>query len=403
MKIFVPAAAVVFVFRLWRQKKITGPVFAAGVAGLLICLVLTVGDVRIGERREIQRLDKNSRENAREVIELEARTGDGRLHEVKLRIPEETANEAEIGRILKKAADGMEKTILGKNRSADHVEWNLELPATVCDGQVNCAWSSDHPAMLSWDGKIQTNVPEGGQTVMLRACLEMQGENRIWEKKIRLYPSREETAFQKKAQEQSERLSRNRRQWLLPERMDGEKVTWYQKRGGKGEILSLLILLLVAGSVRVRERRKEEAEKAFREKKMRQYPEIVSQLQLFTAAGLGLRQAMKRLARVDPEAARCCYEMENGVPEQDAYTRFGERCKTAEYRKLALLLAQSQTKGGARLSELLEEETQEAFENRKRRAKVLGEKAAVRMVLPMALMLVIVLVIIMVPAMLAFD
>ena len=94
--------------------------------------------------------------------------------------------------------------------------------------------------------------------------------------------------------------------------------------------------------------------------------------------------------------------MENGVLEQDAYTRFGERCGTAEYRKLALLLAQSQMKGGARLSELLEEEAQGAFENRKRRARVLGEKAAVRMVLPMGMMLLIVLIIVMVPAFLTF-
>ena len=304
--------------------------------------------------------------------------------------------------MLRETAAGLEKTFLGKNRDPDHVEWNLCLPMGFEDSEVNCIWSSDHPEILGWDGKILGGVPAKGQAVRLTARLELRDRNLTWEKMIRIYPSREEEAFQEKVQEAAEQINRNRKRWSLPEQLDGEPLVWYRQRGGKGEILSALILILVLGSVSVRKSRKEEREQKYREELTRRYPEIVSQLQLYTAAGLSLRQAMKKIARIQPEVARCCYEMENGVLEQDAYTRYGERCGTAEYKKLALLLAQSQMKGGARLSELLEEETQEAFENRKRRARVLGEKAAVRMILPMGLMLLIVLVIIMVPALLTF-
>lgn len=402
MKIFVPILGAAVVCYLYYRQKISKRVLVAGLLGLFGCLVLTVMDLRSGELEQIRSLNKNSRENALEEIPLEAETEDGTRHEVKLKIPEESADPKVAANVLKKAVKDLEKLILGKNRDASHVEWNLNLPVSLENSQVSCVWSSDHPALLGWDGEIRIGVPAEGQDVLLKAQLELQGQTRSWEKKIRLYPSRDETAFQQKVQNEAEVLNGNSKTWKLPDSVDGEQIIWYRKRGGKGETLCLVILCLVLGSVLVREKRQEEKIRAHREELIRRYPEIVSELQLYTAAGLSLRQAMKRIARNEPEAERCCYEMENGVLEQDAYTRFGERCGTAEYRKLALLLAQSQMKGGARLSELLEEEAQGAFENRKRRARVLGEKAAVRMVLPMGMMLLIVLIIVMVPAFLTF-
>ncbi len=129
-----------------------------------------------------------------------------------------------------------------------------------------------------------------------------------------------------------------------------------------------------------------------------QYPELVSKLQLLTAAGLSVRKAMERLGKEYREVAVTVAEMNNGVYEQDALTHFGERCGTPEYRKLALLLAQSQKKGGSQLSGMLEKEVQEAFETRKRRARADGDRAAVRMAFPMFVMLGIVLLIIIIPA-----
>ena len=149
---------------------------------------------------------------------------------------------------------------------------------------------------------------------------------------------------------------------------------------------------------------------------MRTYPELISRMQLLLAAGLSLRKAWERLASdcrrerkrtgketaVGEELERTWYDMENGMLEQDALTQFGERCGVPEYKAFALLLAQNQTHGGHRLPELLETEVQQAFEDRKRQARIAGEKAAVRLALPMGMMLVVVLIIVMVPAVMTF-
>ena len=97
-----------------------------------------------------------------------------------------------------------------------------------------------------------------------------------------------------------------------------------------------------------------------------------------------------------------CQEMENGVSEQEAYQRMGMRMGTGAYHSLAVLLTQNLKKGSKGLLELLKQESQEAFEERRRQAKTTGEKASTKLLLPMGMMLAVVLVILTVPAFLSF-
>ena len=55
------------------------------------------------------------------------------------------------------------------------------------------------------------------------------------------------------------------------------------------------------------------------------------------------------------------------------------------------------------MSELLEEESREAFENRKALAKKMGEECESKLLLPMILMLLTILVMIMYPAVVSFQ
>lgn len=73
-----------------------------------------------------------------------------------------------------------------------------------------------------------------------------------------------------------------------------------------------------------------------------------------------------------------------------------------KYKTLSTLLVQNLQKGSQRLLEMLEMESTEAFDDRKRKARVLGEAAATKLLIPMMLMLLIVLAIIMIPAVLSF-
>ena len=95
------------------------------------------------------------------------------------------------------------------------------------------------------------------------------------------------------------------------------------------------------------------------------------------------------------------YEILSGTSEQEAYERFGERCGLAIYRKFGLLLSQNLKKGTKGLVDLLKQESIAAFEERKALAKIQGEEAGTKMLIPMFLMFGVVLVMIVIPAFLS--
>ena len=55
-----------------------------------------------------------------------------------------------------------------------------------------------------------------------------------------------------------------------------------------------------------------------------------------------------------------------------------------------------------RMADMLEQEAMEAWDERKRKARVLGEAAATKLLVPMILMMAVVMAIIMIPAFLSF-
>ena len=71
--------------------------------------------------------------------------------------------------------------------------------------------------------------------------------------------------------------------------------------------------------------------------------------------------------------------------------------------KFGMLLSQNLRKGTKGLTNLLQREAQEAFEERKNMAKKLGEEAGTKLMIPLFLMLAVVFVIVTVPAFLTIQ
>lgn len=146
------------------------------------------------------------------------------------------------------------------------------------------------------------------------------------------------------------------------------------------------------------------------------YPEIVSRMALFLGAGMTAKRTFRKIVeeyerQKSRTGRRCAYEemgtalreMEAGCTEAESYENFGKRCKNSEYLRLAALLSQNLRKGTRGLSHLLKLEAARALEEKKARAKRLGEEAGTKLLLPMFLMLAVVLVIVIVPAFLSLQ
>ena len=160
-----------------------------------------------------------------------------------------------------------------------------------------------------------------------------------------------------------------------------------------------------------------EKEKEIRKRQMLlDYPEIVNKMTLFLGAGMTAKRAWRKVAEdygrqkevwgeryAYEEMKYTCHEMDSGVTESQSYENFGRRCDIQVYIRFGALLSQNLRKGTKGLSQLLKLESMQAFEERKARAKRLGEEAGTKLLLPMFLMLAIVLVIVIVPAFLSVQ
>lgn len=202
--------------------------------------------------------------------------------------------------------------------------------------------------------------------------------------------------------------------YYLPEKWDGKKLDWEKPKDTTGVLLSGMFFA-AALSVLVFKGREEQVllQKRYEELLM-DYPGLIMKFTLLVQAGMTARKAFQKIA-LDYRKKRTakkryayeeimvvCYEMDSGVSEAEAYRRFGERCGQAKYKTLSTLLIQNLQKGSRYLSDMLERESMEAWEERKRKARVLGEAAATKLLIPMIMMLLVVMAVIMIPAFLAF-
>lgn len=345
-------------------------------------------------------------------------TIDGKAHDVDLNISSRQMSEAEIEAILDRAEEVLPELVLGE-LPADHVSAPLMLPEKIEGLPVTVSWMTDRPDVLDFFGQISPSAPEEGTKVTLTAEI-ICGENlRETGFSVMVFPEEtggEETflgSIQRAVEEENDVTEERVK---LPEMIDGSRASWSYRNADTGKILLLLGFMGAVMFIYSKVRRKELDEEA-RDMKMRlDYPNIVNKLVLLSSAGMSLRMAFVRI-REDylknrkrggaekpgyEEIVRTSLEMEHGVPEAEAYTHLGQRCRPREYKTLATLLSQSVTRGGSEMNEILKQEAEAAVEERKKRARVLGEEAGTKLLLPMMLMLVVVMVILMVPAFVAF-
>ena len=202
--------------------------------------------------------------------------------------------------------------------------------------------------------------------------------------------------------------------YYLPDEWNGQKLEWRKPGDNTGNLIAALSFF--AAFVLMLKKAKEEQETLAKrsEQLMMDYPSLILKFTLLIQAGMTARRAFQKIASdyMRAEAVKghfayemivtACREMDSGVAELEAYRRLGERCGQMKYKTFSTILIQNLQKGSRHMADLLEQEAMEAWDERKRKARVLGEAAATKLLVPMIMMLIVVMAIIMIPAFLSF-
>lgn len=347
---------------------------------------------------------------------LRAETESG-SQEIRVKVPARQYTASETAAFLKEAEDGLEELILGEKKGKG-INQDLELPSSYPSLPVKLSWLSEDPLYLTSEGKLTERIPQEGVTVRLEAELSCQEETRLVYLSLRLFPKQktEKEALEEAVNEAILTEDASDEKLYLPEKIGDTYLTWSADAGETG--IGVLVMLMGAAASAIyllRQKKKPQEEKRQRyEKMMRDYPAIISKLLLLLGAGLSMRNAFFRISadyrrqyagdgirREGYEAVeKVCRDMEHGIPETEAYRRLGEDAPPS-YRTFSVLIIQNLRLGGRDMPLILRREAENAFEERKKRARILGEQASSKLLFPMMGLLIIVFVILIVPAFVA--
>lgn len=400
-------------FKEWGKDKKS---FCMAVSIILLGNLLGIGIfIKENKERSMKYLERNPYGEGGYEETLLAET-QGKTQEITVYVEEKSYTEKETENYMKAAKKELDKWLKEvKKRGAD-----FRFPMSLEGNPVQLSWSTGNPDLLSWEGIPKEDVSEEGESVEIAALLSLGETTEIWKEEITVYPPKlnEREKMQKEIQKEAELLSENPSEPLyLPQTLQGEEVR-YRKTGTEtGGIICILSLILGVGVYPLQKEKEKKQQELIRKEMQRDYPDIIQKLVLFLRAGFTIRKALEKIAdgylrskekyhakerNAYEEIVRTCREMQGGIYESEAYERFGTRCGISQYKILSVLLVQNLKKGNQNLLELLEREEAVAEDERKRSAKVRGEEASTKLLLPMVLQLIVVLMILMIPAFFSF-
>lgn len=361
-------------------------------------------------------LQRNPHGQGDSSAQLRASIGENE-EEFSVTVSEQEYTEEELDAVFQEASEDLEKLILGKNESLDEVRDDLELISEIPETGISVSWEIDNYEVMDLQGNlISENLTDDGTLVKLSASLLYGERQAVHEFYAKVYPtmiSRAERQMSDLKEEiaRADEETASEDHLVLPDQINGERVEWSYT----ADTRAFAILILGAGTAAMICISKDQSGKEEEKRRIRQmktdYPQIINKFNLYIGAGMTIRRAWSCIAddyekKRERYGKRVAYEemiytlheIQGGAPEGECYEKYGNRCGISRYRKFGTMLSQNLRKGSRGITDLLEREAEEAFEDRKNMAKKLGEEAGTKLMIPMFIMLAVVFVIVTVPA-----
>lgn len=393
-------------------------------AGFLLALVCLLGYMRTETGAAMSTLGRPDYGAGDKSEALHVQIEDeSELLEVEVTVQERKYTLQQKREMLQQAMEELERTLPGANESLDEVRSDLVLPGSLLDGAVSITWTSSPYGIIGEDGTLQRAEDEHGTLVELQGTLSCFGLEQFYTAYANVFPPilpEEERFWQeiRKTVKKADEEACFEKVLVLPQEVEGRQLLWSRPvQNFFGPVLAGTLIAAACLWIQMDQkihRRAEERKKQL----LLDYPDLMWKLTMLLGAGLGIKASFIRIAAeyqreqrenggrgmryVYEEVVYTCREMDSGIPEAQSYERFGRRCQLPEYIRIGTVLSQNLKKGAQGLTALLAEEAETSLEDRKHRARKIGEQAGTKLLLPMMLMLCVVLAVLMVPAFWAF-
>lgn len=396
---------------MWQYRKFMRKSLLIFAVGCVLALLAGISEMGKEVLHNGRILYRNTSGEGEQTIRLSAESENGELAEAELTVQANRYSEAELQILYEKLLMELPDRMLNDNASFQEITQDLYLPGQLKGYPFTLSWQSSAPGILTEEGEILAGVSSSVTDIILTltvTCEEFEEKQTF---ALRVRPDLMKESYQDAVNRlvcEAEEQSRDDEKIVLPDEINGEKITWREKKEKKGLsifFLSILaaVLAFVAG-IRARKKRQEQILLQMEE----EYGTVVNKLTLYLGAGLSILHAWEKTAaegaKRNPVYEQMRYtarEIQSGVPEAEAYENFGKRMCQKNYIRLTALLTQSLQKGNQQLFMLLKREVLSLSEERTAMSRKKGEEASTGLLFPMMLMLGMTMVLLMFPAFLS--
>lgn len=381
-----------------------------------LVLVLCIGISELPENNRVIKVDRS--ETADKDYNIQIENEAGQKEQVTISVKKKQYTEEQVESIFNTRQKELIKKLLGKNKSLNKVNQDLNLVSQIGKERISITWEISDRNKLDYDGTLSDDISKEGELVTLTATMTFQKYTHDYSFTANIFPRVENNSMGEELQEYVDENAKYEKEVKLPEEIKGNKVR-YQNSVSEisgyvlivGLIISIILFFLKDTDL------KKELDKR-NQQLLNDYPEIVSKILLYNGAGLSIKSTIEKIVneyeeekRNDKKIYRYAYEelsmcsirMKSGVSEIVAINRFGQRCSLHCYVKLAGIIEQNIQRGTKDLTFVLRGELRDAMNEKKNNMLKKGGQISTKLLGPMIIMLIISMVIIMVPAFMSME
>lgn len=408
---------------------------------VLLCMIIITGGIFMATMIAVteyvnpvfdsdNRIERDGYEGIDKTVSLWVDRADKERESITINVSHRVYKREELDNMSEDIINNVEKYILGNNISVENATYDLSLINHIDGYPFDISWRCDKPLILGRDGVIDYERLEEAlnddNDTGIRVILNMVMSYEEYRKEaqipicLKMPTKSEDQVFSEMLNTAiviEDEASLENEYMKLPEYIDGVRIVYSEK---KGTTYILLLILVIIAAVTVSSAKDNELNKMLKKKyedMERDYPKIVNQYALYYCAGMHTKSIWHEICHNYCEElkkggkSRDAFEemliqdkrMIDGVGEMRAYNDFSEAVKLRSYRGFISIIEQALVKGKDNVVPILNKEADNAQKERMNRARILGEKAGTKMLVPMFMMLGVVLLIIIVPAFVSFQ
>ena len=395
---------------------------------LLTATVTIYSSVKTSQDSELingKYIGRSEKDGTDKHISLKAVSSEGYSKDLNLTIKSRQYTETELDELFPDFKEKLLETIVPKGESLNGITSDMTLADTVLGYPFLIKWQSDKPLLLSSEGKINrdrlSEQPEDAIVILTATVTyeEFYKELQI-PVSVKAEEKSKESIFWENVETAIETMSiktASEAYQILPTDISGQTLFYEETKSSYAVFLGLMGILTAFLWCAKKDEELQKKALIRDEQLKRDYPQFINRIALYYGAGLSVKNVWQKICRdyerqsktrgakrrvVYEEMIRCEKRMQDGMGEEDAYEKFASAVGIMEYTTLIGILQQAVKTGGSDISNTLRERRLEAYEEQKKTARILGEKAGTKLLLPMFMMLTVVLIIILIPAFVSF-